>query len=119
VFFYNLNYSQDFGISFSGFVKTDIIYDSRQTVNLREGHFLLYPANRNLDLNGADINAKSSFNILSIQTRLTAKLKGPDAFSAKTSGVIESEFFGTSDADLNGLRLRHAFVKFDWEKLPY
>ncbi len=116
VFFYNLNYSQDFGISFSGFVKTDIIYDSRQTVNLREGHFLLYPANRNLDLNGADINAKSSFNILSIQTRLTAKLKGPDAFSAKTSGVIESEFFGTSDADLNGLRLRHAFVKFDWEK---
>jgi hypothetical protein len=30
-----------FGISFSGFVKTDLIYDSRQTVSIREGHFFL------------------------------------------------------------------------------
>ncbi|MCK7491979.1 MAG: hypothetical protein MZW92_10215 [Comamonadaceae bacterium] len=32
-----------FGITFSGFVKTDIFYDTRQTVSIREGHFLLYP----------------------------------------------------------------------------
>jgi hypothetical protein len=29
--------------------------------------------------------------------------------------MIEAEFFGTSDADLNGFRLRHGFVKLDWE----
>lgn len=111
-----ISFAQDFGISFSGFVKTDVIYDSRQTVSLREGHFLLYPANEKLDLNNADVNAASNFNILSIQTRLLGKITGPDAFDAKTSGQIEAEFFGTSDADVNGLRLRHAFVKFDWER---
>jgi hypothetical protein len=106
---------QSFGISFSGFVKTDIMYDTRQIVSIREGHFLLYPQNENPDSEGNDINDRSSFNILSIQTRLNGKITGPDAFSAKTSGVIEGEFFGTSDADINGFRLRHAFVKFDWE----
>ena len=105
------------GISFSGFIKTDLIFDSRQTVSIREGHFLLYPQNENLDLKGSDINAKSNFNILSIQTRLNAKITGPDAFDAKTSGFIEGEFFGTADSDVNGFRLRHAYLKLDWEKL--
>jgi hypothetical protein len=105
----------DFGISFSGFVKTDLIFDSRQTVNLREGHFLLYPANESKDKMGEDINAKSNFNILSIQSRLVGKIKGPDAFGAKTSGVIEAEFFGTTDGDINGFRLRHAYVSLKWE----
>lgn len=103
-----------FGISFSGFVKTDIMYDTRQTTAIREGHFLLYPAPELLDKNNADINAKSNLNILSIQTRLTGKIFAPDAFGAKTSGQIEGEFFGTTDGDINGFRLRHAFVKLDW-----
>lgn len=107
---------QSFGISFSGFVKTDIFYDTRQSVIIREGHFLLYPQNENPDASGNDINDKSTFNILSIQTRLNGKITGPDAIGAKTSGVIEGEFFGHSDADINGFRLRHAFVKLDWEK---
>lgn len=104
-----------FGIDFSGFVKTDILYDSRQTVSLREGHFLLYPAPVKKDASGKDINASSNFNMLSIQTRLLGKISGPDALGAKTSGLIEGEFFGTSDADVNGFRLRHAYVKLKWE----
>lgn len=108
---------QAFGISFSGFVKTDLMFDTRQTVSIREGHFLLYPQNQNIDTKGNDVNAKSSFNILSIQTRLNGKITGPDAFDAKTSGVIEGEFFGTADSDVNGFRLRHAYIKMDWEKL--
>jgi hypothetical protein len=105
---------QTFGISFSGFVKTDMFYDSRQITGIREGHFLLYPSNETLDINKNDINSKANLNMLSIQSRLTGKITGPDAFGAKTSGTIEGEFFGTSDADVNGFRLRHAFVKFDW-----
>ncbi len=104
-----------FGISFSGFVKTDIMYDTRQTTALREGHFLLYPAPELMDKNNEDINSKSNLNILSIQTRLTGKITAPDAFGAKTSGQIEGEFFGTTDGDINGFRLRHAFLKLDWE----
>jgi hypothetical protein len=103
-----------FGISLSGFVKTDLIYDSRQTVSLREGHFFLYPKGESLDKNGADVNAASSFNMLSLQTRLIGKITGPDAFGAKTSGLIEGEFFGTSDGDTNGFRLRHGYVKLAW-----
>lgn len=104
------------GITFSGFVKSDFIFDSRQTVNAREGHFLFFPQPEMLDKNNSDINAKASFNILSIQTRINGKISGPDALGARTSAVIEGEFFGTSDADVNGFRLRHATVNFDWEK---
>jgi hypothetical protein len=107
-----------FGIKFSGFVKTDAFYDTRQTVTIREGHFLLYPDNISLDANKNDINARSNFNILSIQSRLKGSIFGPDACGAKTSGVIEADFFGNENAsfsDVNGFRLRHAFVKLNWK----
>jgi hypothetical protein len=105
-----------FGISLSGFVKTDIFYDSRQTVSIREGHYLLYPKGPLLDPGGGDINARSNFNILSIQTRLAGRITGPDALGAKTSAYFEAEFFGTSDADINGFRLRHGYLKLNWAK---
>jgi len=107
--------NKSFGIKFSGFVKTDMFWDTRQTVDAREGHFLLYPRNENLDPDGNDINAKSSFNMLSIQTRLRGTITGPDALGAKTSGVIEGAFFGHTKGDINGFRLRHAFVKLQWK----
>lgn len=106
-----------FGINFSGFVKTDFFYDTRQNVSIREGHFLLYPENELTDHQGNDINAKPAFNILSIQSRLKGAITGPDAFGAKTSGEIEADFFGNAGQgldDVNGFRLRHAFVKLSW-----
>jgi hypothetical protein len=103
-----------FGLALSGFIKTDILYDSRQTVNVREGHYLLFPKGEMSDRDGLDLNAVPTFHLLSIQTRLLGRIAGPDAFGAKTSGLVEGEFFGTSDGDLNGFRLRHAFVKLDW-----
>lgn len=109
--------TNDFGIKFSGYVKSDFFYDSRQTVNLREGHFLLYPTPKFLDANSADINATSSLNFLSIQSRLTGNISAPDAFGAKVNGVIEADFFGNESAafiDANGFRLRHAFAKLNW-----
>ena len=105
-----------FGIDFHGYVKTDIFFDSRQTVDVREGHFLLYPQNEVLDFEGNDINATPKFNILSIQTRLTGKISGPDVLGAKTSGLIEGAFFGNISPNINVFRLRHAFVKLTWEK---
>jgi hypothetical protein len=102
-------------IKFSGFVKTDVIYDNRQNENLREGHFLLYPLNEALDKNGADTNANGSFNMLSIQTRLQVLATGPEVMGAKSSGYFEAEFFGSTDANINSFRLRHAWIKLDWE----
>ncbi len=107
--------TQNFGIKFSGFVKTDFFTDSREVVNSREGHFLLYPYAESLDANGDDIRAHQNTNFLSIQSRLTGKITGPDAFGAKTSGVLEADFFGNG-TDVNGFRLRHAFAKLSWTK---
>ncbi len=106
------------GIKLSGYVRTDVFRDTRQSTpsnGLREGHFYLFPDNVALDANSVDINAHPSFHMLSIQTRLRADITGPDAFGAKTSGAIEAEFFGTSEADVNGFRLRHAYTKLDWK----
>ncbi len=108
---------QNWGIKFSGFVKTDFIYDTRQssaTNSIREGHFFLYPDDVLYDDNMNDLNANPSFHILNIQTRIRGDINGPDAFGAKTSGAIEAEFFGTSESDLNGFRLRHAYVQMEW-----
>ncbi len=105
-----------FGITFSGYVKTDLFFDSRQTVGLREGHFLLFPENEKPDAEGNDINAKANYNILSIQTRLAGTITAPDALGAKTSGYIEAEFFGNINPAINSFRLRHAWVKLTWPK---
>lgn len=105
----------DWGIKFSGFVKSDHFFDTRQTVAAREGHFLLYPTAESMDEDGDDVNATPNFNQLAIQTRLTGKITAPDAFGAKVSGVVEGAFFGHSDPDINGFRLRHAFMKMVWD----
>ncbi len=104
-----------FGVKFSGFVKNDFFWDTRQTISAREGHFLLWPTPVNLDENGEDIYKKASFNFLAIQSRLSAKLTGPDALGAKTSGLIEGDFFAQANVNTNLFRLRHAFVKLNWD----
>jgi len=118
----NISYAQSdeaekkFGINWSGFVKTDFMYDSRQTVNAREGHFNILPAAANF-VGGDDLNDQTNFNILSIQTRLKASISGPDFFGMKTSGAIEAAFFGNTDGSTGELRLRHAFVQLSNDKV--
>lgn len=102
------------GIKWSGYVNMTGIFDSRQVVAAREGHFFLYPKPEVLDANGKDLNAVPNYNMAVIQTRLTGKITGPEFLGAKTNGVIESEFMGNSDADVNGVRVRHAYVNLAW-----
>ena len=104
-------------LKFSGMVKTDFMFDSRQTVSAREGHFLLFPSPFLAGADGEDINAVSNFNILAIQTKGRVDIAGGEFFGMKASGAIEGEFFGHSNADVNGFRLRHAYVKLSNEKL--
>lgn len=113
-----------FGIKWNGFVKTDMMFDTRQTVNAREGHFMILPSAEDYDADNDgtndttdDLNDQSNFNILSIQTRLKGTISGPDFFGMKTSGVIEAAFFGNSNGTTGEFRLRHAFVKLSNEKL--
>jgi len=105
---------QTFGLTLSGYVKADVFYDSRQEAKGREGEFELYPLAKSLDANGNDLNAIGNFNILSVQSRLTGKITAPDVLGAKSTGVFEGEFFGTSDADVNGFRLRLGYINLNW-----
>ncbi len=106
---------QTIKVTLSGFVKTDYMFDTRQTVNAREGHFLLFPAPEVLDPNGEDKNAAANFNTLAIQSRLRVSMSGPEILGAQSTAFIEGAFFGHSNSDVNGFRLRHAVVKLDWE----
>lgn len=105
----------DYGVKFSGFVKTDMFYDTRVSTTAREGHFMMYPNPENLNTAGDDLNDRGSFNMLSIQSRLTAKITAPDVLGAKTSGVMEGAFFGAAESGINTFRLRHAYMQLDWE----
>lgn len=106
----------EFKFNLIGFVKADYIYDSRQNVEAREGFFIMYPKPILEDANGVDINDKASANQYAMTTRLGLDIKGPDIFGAQTSGLIESDFTGPSNAHNNVFRLRHAYIKLDWGK---
>ena len=101
-------------LKLTGFVKNDFFWDSRQTVSAREGHFLLWPQAVDEDLDGNDINAKSNFNFLAVQSRISLGISGTEAFGAKISGKIEGDFFAQANDNINLLRLRHAYVKMNW-----
>ncbi|MBO0935792.1 hypothetical protein J2I47_04450 [Fibrella sp. HMF5335] len=105
-----------FTVKISGFVRNDFIFDSRQTLNLREASVDLWPRDKQLDAAGKDINDVSSLNMLGVNSRLGVSFNGPDAWGAKTSGLLEMEWFGPSDAAVGGVRLRHAWAKLDWPK---
>ena len=101
-------------LTWSGFVKAEAMYDTRQIVEAREGYLLLYPKNVFPDKNGEDINAHGSFNQYAMSARLTVKATGPDIFRAKASALIEGDFTGASNLEINSFRLRHAYLKLKW-----
>jgi len=101
-------------LSWSGFVKAEGMFDTRQIVEAREGYLLLYPRNIVLDKDGNDINAHASFNQYAMTARITLKVAGPEVLGAKASALIEGDFTGASNLELNGFRLRHAYVKLQW-----
>lgn len=102
-------------IEFHGFVKSDYWYDTRQVVASREELFLFYPKGIQM-VDGKDVNDEDYVNFSPVTSRLTGFITGPDAFGAKTSGIIEADFSGVTNADINGFRLRHAYGLLRWVK---
>ena len=96
-------------VALSGYVKSEAAYDTRQVLQVREGHLHLYPL--------PESATSSSDNLLlnAFQSRLTVIGSGTEALGAAVSGVLEGDFLGISNADVNSLRLRHAYVKLAWE----
>lgn len=103
-------------LEFSGFVNSQLFYDSRQVVESREAMLSLYPKKAEYDSEGKDINAKGSLNQLSMTTRLRLGIRGPVILNATPFALVEGDFTGPSNTANNGFRLREAFIRLDWKK---
>lgn len=112
----NKEEKKDWGIKFGGFVKTDFWFDTRKSATARDGLLLIVPLKERLNREGIDLHDKQSFNFSAVTSRLRGGIKGPDAFNAKTSGLIEADFSGVTNDFINHFRLRHAYMKLTWEK---
>jgi hypothetical protein len=108
---------KEWDVSLYGFIRTDYIWDTRKSAQVREDNLNLYPLDEVLDVNGKDVNKVSQSNFLSVTSRLGVKVKGPNVWGAKTTGVLEGDFFGNFEGSSIGLfRLRHGYVNLDWSK---
>lgn len=117
----------EYQLRFSGYLKTELIFDSRQVAGGREGHFSLFPLPHDYDAECCDINSKSVFHFLPIQSRLNTSITGPAFYDADLTGFLEVDFTGASVIDngtnhqvglqsvINTVQVRHAFMRFDWE----
>lgn len=107
---------KEWDVSWYGFIRTDYIWDSRKSAQVREYNLNLYPLDQALDVNGTDLNDTGASNFLSVVSRLGTKVKGPNVWGAKISGTLEGDFFGNTEASVGLLRLRHAYINMDWSK---
>jgi hypothetical protein len=107
---------KEWDVNLYGFVRTDYIWDTRKSAQVREYNLNLYPLDEVLDANGKDINDTGASNFLSVVSRLGVKAKGPNVWGAKTSGTLEGDFFGNTEGTVGQLRLRHAFASLEWSK---
>ena len=103
-----------------GYVRGEFAFDSRQVIAAREGNYidLASPINRETT-NGKDLNGLANFNGWGVESRLGVKIAGPEFFGMKSEALIESHFFGSSDASINTLALRHAYVKLSSDKVEW
>ena len=104
-----------FTLDWHGFVNPHYYADSRSVVGGREDMMLFYPKPVLLDSLGRDINDGWQANMLAITARLGLRINGPDMLGAKTSAFIEGDFTGATNATINNLRLRHAYIDLNWK----
>ncbi len=104
-----------FSLDWHGFVNPHYYADSRSVVGGREDMMLFYPKPILRDSLGNDLNDGWQANMLAITARLGLRINGPDMLGAKTSAYIEGDFTGSTNATINNLRLRHAYIDLNWE----
>jgi len=98
-----------------GFVKSDYWLDSRKIVGAREELLLLFPDKVKLDSLGNDLNATPGIGFSAITSRLNFKINGVPAFGADAEAFIEADFSGVTNTDIDGFRLRHAYLRLQWQ----
>ena len=110
-----------------GSARLDMRVDSRQVESFRDSLELLYPKERCPEINTPlscneclpDSNAVGDFGLNPAISRFGFTITGADDVlcEAKVKGFIEGDFYGRSDANVGGYRLRHAFATLDWKDI--
>ena len=101
-------------VDFSGFVRNDFFIDTRNNICACDHLLEFYPYKPVYDANGDDINARASAHLLNTFSRFGTRFSGLEIGKAKISAYVEADFTGFSET--NGLRLRHAYTSFAWQK---
>lgn len=104
-----------FSLDWHGFVNPHYYADSRKVIGGREDMMLFYPDSVRVDAQGRDLNDGWQANMLAITARLGLRISGPEMLGAKTSAYIEGDFTGSTNATINNLRLRHAYIDMNWK----
>lgn len=94
----------------------EVFTDSRKSREGRDGELYFYPNPEVLDINGRDVNAVRTFTMLSLSARLGYRVEGFEAFGAKGMSMVEADFYGTNQDNINLLRIRHGMIKLNWER---
>lgn len=103
-------------IKFSGFVRNDFFYNSRQNFEGIDGTFQYFPKPIDNDIiTGNDKNAIPQSEMISVASRLILDVMGTPILGAKSSAKIEADFAGFSNI-YYVLRIRHAYAKLNWDK---
>ena len=111
-----ISYAQSpFSLEWHGFVNPHYYADSRSVVGGREDMMLFYPKPIVRDSLGHDLNDGWQADMLAITARLGLTIKGPEMLGANTMAYIEGDFTGSTNATINNLRLRHAYIDMNWE----
>lgn len=92
------------------------MYDSYQSKISRNGVLYYFPLAPNFDPAGDDLNKDGELNFSVFSSKLKLNIDGIKFKKADVSSYFEVDFLGTSDATLQIVRMRHAYVKFKWEK---
>ena len=118
-----------------GFIRNYFIYDSRESMSGTGDLFYYIPKDRNLNADGEDLNAVSSFRFLALTSRLGMDVSGYSIGNIHFGAKFEGDFYtglsksSSSDAtqyfpsntSISGAatgRLRQAYATVTWTDLP-
>ncbi len=102
-------------VKVGGFVRMDSATDTRQGVAGPDCSCYIYPKKIECDDQCGDINARGNFIFTPAVTRLRISADSPEMKNVNISGLIELDFYAYC-SDIYGItRMRHAFLKAEWE----
>lgn len=101
-------------LQWNGYISCDYIADTYLGFTRRNGHEFLYPLRPFYSKEGENIFDRGLFAIIPINSGLFLTVDGLQACGADVVGFLHADFRGLNDETDYLLRLRQAFINFDW-----